>query len=127
MFSNQEPPDLFRVKFLMRWVGCGLVIDGGNGEINNNGHKSRGLWPVLGEACLRGILRLTGRPGLHGSHLLVGRGVTKPAGAQHPCHFLREGQGELLTPLCLTPLSLTGLGLGGQVGISPPTSSGGAS
>lgn len=30
-------------------------------------------------------------------------------------------------PLCLTPLSLTGLGLGGQVGISPPTSSGGAS
>ena len=23
----------------MRWVGCGLVIDGGNGEINNNGHK----------------------------------------------------------------------------------------
>lgn len=32
----------------MRWVGCGLVIDGGNGEINNNGHKSRSLWPVLG-------------------------------------------------------------------------------
>ena len=69
-----------------------------------------------GEACLRGILRLTGRPGLHGSHLLMGCVVTKPAGAQHLSHFLQEGQGGLLTPLCLTPLSLTGLGLRGASG-----------
>ena len=26
MFSNQEPPDLFQVKFLMRWVAVGWLL-----------------------------------------------------------------------------------------------------
>lgn len=54
MFSNQEPPDLFQVRFLMRWVGYGLVIDGGDGGMNTGSDDSRRLWPVPGEAARGG-------------------------------------------------------------------------
>ena len=31
---------------------CGLVIDRGDGETNNNSNKSGSSWPVLGGACV---------------------------------------------------------------------------
>lgn len=38
----------------MRWVGYGLVIDGGDGGMNTGSDDSRRLWPVPGEAARGG-------------------------------------------------------------------------